>query len=87
MYPKKGTIAVGADADLVVWDPDKELEISAKTHHSNSDYTLFEGTTVKGSPEVVTVRGQVIVDGDQLVAKPGAGQFVKRQTFGDQLTA
>jgi len=87
IYPKKGTIAVGADADLVVWDADKKLTISAETHHSNSDYTLFEGTEVQGSPELVTVRGQVIVKDDQLVAKPGAGQFVKRATFGDTLTA
>lgn len=87
MYPKKGTIAVGSDADLVVWDADKELTISAETHHSNSDYTLFEGTEVRGAPELVTVRGQVIVDGDELVAAPGAGQFVKRATFGDTLTA
>ena len=87
LYPRKGAIAVGADADLVVWDPEKELTISARTHHSNSDYTLFEGTDVVGAPELVTVRGQVIVEGDELVAKPGAGQFVKRATFGDRLTA
>ena len=87
LYPRKGTIAVGSDADIVVWDPDKRLTISAKTHHSNVDYNLFEGTQVQGAPEVVLVRGQVIVEGDELVARPGAGQFVKRARFGEELLA
>ena len=87
LYPKKGTVAVGADADLIVWDPEKKLTISASTHHSNSDYTLFEGTEVVGAPEVVLVRGQTIVEGDQLVAQPGAGEFVRRAAFGETLSA
>jgi dihydropyrimidinase len=85
LYPRKGTIAVGSDADVVVWDPDKRLTLSAKTHHSNVDYNLFEGTEVTGAPELVLVRGQVIVDDDELVASPGAGQFVKRARFGEEL--
>jgi dihydropyrimidinase len=85
LYPRKGTIAAGSDADIVVWDPEKTLTISAKTHHSNVDYNLFEGTEVQGAPEVVLVRGQVIVEGDELVAQPGAGQFIKRARFGEQL--
>ncbi len=85
LYPKKGTIAVGSDADIVVWDPDKKLTISAKTHHSNVDYNLFEGTEVTGAPEVVLVRGQTIIEGDECVAHPGAGQFVKRARFGEEL--
>jgi dihydropyrimidinase len=87
LYPRKGTIAVGSDADLVVWDPDKRLTLSASTHHSNVDYNLFEGTEVTGAPEVVLCRGQVIVEGDELVAQPGAGQFVKRARFAEELTA
>ena len=85
LYPRKGTIAPGSDADIVIWDPEKKLTISAKTHHSNVNYNLFEGTQVTGAPEVVLVRGQVIVENDELVAQPGAGQFVKRARFGEEL--
>lgn len=81
LYPQKGTIAPGSDADLVVWDPNRKHTISVATNHSNVNYNLFEGTEVQGAADVVLVRGQVIVEGDQLVAKPGAGQFVKRRTF------
>ena len=87
LYPRKGTIAPGSDADIVVWDPEKRLTISAATHHSNVNYNLFEGTEVQGAPEVVLVRGQVIVEGDELVGKPGDGQFVKRARFGEELDA
>jgi dihydropyrimidinase len=87
LYPRKGTIAPGSDADIVVWDPEKPLTISAATHHSNVDYNLFEGTEVTGAPEVVMVRGQVIVENDELVGQPGAGQFLKRAKAGEQLAA
>ena len=85
LFPRKGTIAAGADADIVVWDSEKPLTLSAQTHHSNVDYNLYEGTEVVGAPEVVLVRGQVIVDHDELVAAPGAGQFVRRARFGERL--
>jgi dihydropyrimidinase len=85
LYPRKGTLAVGSDADVVVFDPNKELTISASTHHSASDYNLYEGTKVTGSPEVVLLRGNVLVENGELMAKPGTGQFIKRAKFGDEL--
>ena len=85
LYPRKGTIAVGSDADLVVFDPERKHTISAATHHSKIDYNLYEGTEVTGTPEVVLLRGNVLVEGGQLVAEPGIGQFVSRARFGEQL--
>lgn len=87
MYPKKGAIAVGSDADIVVFDPEKQHTISARTHHSNIDYNLFEGTEVVGAPDTVLVRGKVIVENDELVGSPGDGRFIRRARFGEQLVS
>jgi dihydropyrimidinase len=78
MFPKKGTIAVGSDADIVIFDPNKERTISAKTHHMNCDYSLFEGMKIKGAPETVLSRGKTIIENNQYLGKPGDGKFLKR---------
>src|SRR5919197_6224449 len=85
LYPRKGTIAVGSDADIVVFDPEKPHTISSATDHSKTDYNLYEGTEVTGTPEVVLLRGQLLVEGDELVAEPGVGRFVARARFGEEL--
>jgi len=85
LYPRKGTLAVGSDADIVVFDPDKRVTISAKGQHSKIDYNLYEGTSVQGSPETVLLRGNVLVDGGELVASPDIGQYVARARFGEEL--
>ncbi len=87
LYPRKGTVTVGSDADLVIFDPEKQATISAKTHHSRSDYSLYEGTKVTGSPEIVLLRGNVLVENGELVASPGVGRFVARARFGGELRA
>jgi dihydropyrimidinase len=78
MFPKKGTIAPGSDADIVIFDPNKERTISAKSHHMNCDYSLFEGMKIKGYPETVLSRGKVIVENNQYKGKPGDGRFIRR---------
>jgi dihydropyrimidinase len=87
LYPRKGTIAVGSDADVVVFDPRRRETLSAAGSHSKSDYNLYEGTEVVGAPELVLLRGQVLVENGELVAAPGIGQFVRRAKFGEELTA
>ncbi len=81
LYPRKGTIAVGTDADLVIWDPNKELTISSGSHHMRVDYSMFEGFKVKGDAETVFSRGEVIVDKGKWLGKVGRGSFIKRDTY------
>ena len=80
LFPRKGTIAVGSDADIVVFDPEREQTISAATHHMNVDYSAYEGRRVKGAVETVLSRGRVVVEGGEFKGKAGDGQFLKRGT-------
>ncbi|MGB0012891.1 MAG: dihydropyrimidinase, partial [Candidatus Sulfotelmatobacter sp.] len=81
LYPRKGTIAVGSDADLVVFDPKREHTISAKTHHMRVDYSMFEGIQVTGMPEVVLSRGRIVVERDKFLGSAGQGEFLRRSTY------
>jgi dihydropyrimidinase len=81
LYPRKGTIAVGSDADLVIFDPQRKHTISAKTHHMRVDYSMFEGIEVTGIPQTVISRGRVLVDGDKFMGRAGSGQFLRRSTY------
>jgi len=78
MYPRKGAVAVGADADLVVYDPNATRTISAKTHHMDVDYSCYEGRQVRGRSDVVLSRGSVIVRNGEFTGRTGHGRFVKR---------
>jgi dihydropyrimidinase len=78
MFPRKGTIAVGSDADVVIFDPRKEQVRSAKTHHQNCDYSLFEGMRIKGVVETVLSRGKTIVTDGKYLGRAGDGRFLKR---------
>jgi dihydropyrimidinase len=78
LYPRKGAIAVGADADIVIYDPKRRHTISATTHHMNVDYSCYEGRTVQGGSDVVMSRGSVVVSDGKFTGRKGAGRFLKR---------
>jgi dihydropyrimidinase len=82
LFPQKGTIAIGSDADMVIFDPRAERTISAETHHMNVDYNAFEGFQVTGEPVSVLVRGEFVVRDKAFVGTPGSGQYLHRKRFG-----
>ncbi|MGM0701650.1 MAG: dihydropyrimidinase [Pseudomonadota bacterium] len=87
IYPRKGSISEGADADIVVWDPQGTRTISADTHHMNVDFNIFEGRTVKGIPTHTLSHGKVVWRNGELNAERGAGRYVKRPAFAPVLEA
>jgi len=78
MYPRKGAVAVGSDADLVIYDPARVHTISAKTHHMNVDYSCYEGRAVQGASDIVLSRGSIVVRDGKFTGRKGHGQFLKR---------
>jgi len=86
MYPNKGTIAAGSDADIVLWDTKAEHTISAATHHMRVDYSMFEGFKVRGNAQKVYSRGELVVDGGKFVGKVGRGKYLRRAARGGAWT-
>ena len=85
LYPRKGTIAPGSDADLVIFNPERKMTITAATQHQHVDYTPYEGMQVQGVPETVLLRGGVIVRDGEYVGGKGGGQYLRRATFSEEL--
>jgi dihydropyrimidinase len=81
LFPRKGTIAIGSDADLVIFDPNQEQVISAKTHHMRVDYSMFEGIRVRGVPKTVLSHGRPVIENGIFVGKAGSGEFIRRQQY------
>jgi len=87
LYPRKGSISVGADADLVLWDPQGTKTLSAKTQHSKVDFNVFEGRKVRGIPSHTVSQGRVVYAKGELRAEKGQGRYIKRPAFGANFNA
>ena len=89
LFPRKGTIAPGSDADIVVFDPERTTTLSAKTLHMKVDYNPYEGREVTGATDTVLSRGRVVIDGGKFTGRAGAGSFLKRSApmTGDEIVA
>jgi dihydropyrimidinase len=83
MYPQKGAIAVGSDADIIIWDPDASVVITQSEMHNQMDYSSYEGTSIQGVPRTVLLRGKVIVENRKYIGTPGEGRFIHRRRFMD----
>ncbi len=81
LHPRKGSMQVGADADLVIWDPEASRTISKDTHHQNVDFNIYEGMEVTGVAATTLSRGRVVWEGGQLKTERGAGRYLKREPF------
>jgi dihydropyrimidinase len=81
LYPRKGLLAVGSDADIVVWDPKGEKTLSEKTHFSKIDISIFEGMKMIGIPIITVLRGQVVFENNQVIANKGNGAYISRKPF------
>ena len=80
LFPRKGTIAPGSDADIVIFDPEKTVRLGATTLHMNVDYNPYEGRDVTGVTDTVISRGRIVIDAGAFTGKAGAGAFLKRST-------
>jgi dihydropyrimidinase len=78
MYPQKGTLMPGSDADIVVWDPDRKVRYGIASAHHRTDYNLFENWELVGFPEIIFLRGSMIVNGGQWLGKAGMGKYIRR---------
>ena len=85
LYPRKGTITIESDADIVIWDPQKKMIISAQTHHMKVDYNLFEGVEINGTPETVISNGEIIIENNKFIGKTGRGNYLKRDLFAAEI--
>jgi dihydropyrimidinase len=80
MFPRKGTIAIGSDADIIIFDPEKKHVLSASTHHMNVDYSAYEGWEINGKVKTVLLRGKIAIDNGECLVPKGYGKFIKRKT-------
>ena len=85
MFPQKGTIAVGSDADIVIFDPKEQHALSAKTHHMNVDYSGYEGWEITGKVKTVLLRGQIAIENNECKIQKGYGKFIRRQKVSDKI--
>ena len=81
LFPRKGTIGIGVDADLIIFDPDEEHNLSVKNHHMNVDYSAYEGWKVKGKCKQTILRGKLVIDNGKVNVSKGYGKFIKREKY------
>jgi len=85
MFPRKGTIAIGSDADIIIFDPHEKHVLSANTHHMNVDYSGYEGWELTGKVKTVLLRGKVAIENNECKLEKGYGKFIKRNKVSDKI--